>query len=270
MTEKKSISGGVLSVFVDDLQTRGRYTFDRSEALSVLQVDATSLKRAAARLRARRRIIAPRRGFFVIVPLEYRVAGAPPPSWFIDDLMHHLGRPYYVGVLSAAAFHSAGHQQPQEFQVVTDIPQRPALAGRGRIRFLTRKSISQTPTIAMKTETGTMQVATPEVTAIDLLRYVSAAGGLSNVAVVLSELAERIDERRLVGAADSDATFADSQRLGYLLDYIGASDRTLSLADWVKNRKPRVTPLKPGIPSKGCPVNRRWNVIVNEKIEVDL
>jgi len=270
MAEKKSTSGGALSVLVDDLQARGRYTFDRSEALSVLQVDALSLKKAAARLSARRRIVAPRRGFYVIVPLEYRVAGAPPPSWFIDSLMRHLGRPYYVGVLSAAALHGAGHQQPQEFQVVSDIPQRAALAGRARIRFLAKRSITQTPTVAMKTETGTMQVATPEATAIDLLRYASAAGGLSNIAGVLSELAERVDGRRLVDVAESDGELANLQRLGYLLDSIGTRDRASSLADWMKDRKSRAVPLKPGKPSKGCPVNRRWKVIVNEEIEVDL
>jgi len=270
MAEKHSSSGRALSALVDDLQSGGRYTFDRSEALSALRVDALNLKKAATRLSAKKRIVAPRRGFYVIVPLEYRATGAPPPSWFIDNLMRHLGRPYYVGVLSAAALHGAGHQQPQEFQVVTDVPQRPVLAGRARIRFLIKKNIARTPTVAVKTETGTMQVATPEATAIDLLRYVSAAGGLSNIAVVLAELAERIDGRRLVDAAEIDDELANLQRLGYLLDYIGAGDRASPLANWMNDRKPRAAPLKPGKPIKGCPVNRRWKVIVNEEIEVDL
>ena len=124
VAEKNSSSGRTLSALVDDLQSGGRCTFDRSEALSALRVDALNLKKAATRLGSKRRIVAPRRGFYVIVPLEYRATGAPPPSWFSDNLMRHLGRPYYVGVLSAAALHGAGHQQPQEFQVMTDVPQR--------------------------------------------------------------------------------------------------------------------------------------------------
>jgi len=48
---------------------------------------------------------------YVLVPLEYLHAGAPPPSWFIDDLMKAMERPYYVGLLSAAGIHGASHQQ---------------------------------------------------------------------------------------------------------------------------------------------------------------
>ncbi len=270
VTAKNISSGRVLRALVDDLQAGGRYTFDRSEALDALQVNLLSLKRAMMRLGTKKRIVAPRRGFYVIVPLEYRAAGAPPPSWFIDDLMRYLGRPYYVGVLSAAALHGAGHQQPQEFQVVTDVPQRPVLAGRARTRFLVKKNIARTPTVAVRTETGTMQVSTPEATAIDLLRYVSAAGGLSNVATVLAELAERTDGRRLADAAEIDGELANAQRLGYLLDHIGADRQASPLANWIDERKPRTAPLKPGKAVKGYPVNRRWKVIVNDEIEVDL
>jgi len=45
---------------------------------------------------------------------------------------------------------------------VTDIPQRPVLAGRVRIRFLVKKNIARAPTVAVRTETGTIQVSTPE------------------------------------------------------------------------------------------------------------
>jgi len=32
---------------------------------------------------------------------------APPPSWYIDALMQHEGRPYYAGLLEAAELHAA-------------------------------------------------------------------------------------------------------------------------------------------------------------------
>jgi hypothetical protein len=75
------------SDFVDRLQASGRYTFQREEARSALGVSEIALQSAARRLAAKGRICAPRRGFYVIVPVEYSQAGAPPPSWFIDDLM---------------------------------------------------------------------------------------------------------------------------------------------------------------------------------------
>jgi hypothetical protein len=43
------------------------------------------LEKAMKRLALKRRIVVPRRGFHGIVPIGYRSAGAPPPSWFIDD-----------------------------------------------------------------------------------------------------------------------------------------------------------------------------------------
>ena len=48
----------------------------------------------------------------------------------------------------------------------------------------------------VKTVTGSIRVSTPEATALDLLRYVAAAGYLSNVATVLHELAEACDAGR--------------------------------------------------------------------------
>ena len=42
------------------------------------------------------RIMSPLRGFYVIVPDEYVLRGAVPQSFYLDDMMHHLGRKYYV------------------------------------------------------------------------------------------------------------------------------------------------------------------------------
>jgi predicted transcriptional regulator of viral defense system len=255
--------------YVDTLQAEGRYTFHRNEASHALRINGSTFARAAARLSAKGRILALRRGFYVIVPIEYRAMGAPPPPWYIDEFMRYLGRPYYVGVLSAAALYGAAHEQPQEFQVVTGVPQRPMLAGRARIRFLAKKHYERIPTAKLKTEAGFMLVSTPEATAIDLLRYVSAAGGLGSVATVLAELAERIDGRKLVEAARIDGELAYSQRLGYILERIGAGDRAAALAQWIESRKPRNTPLRPGKSIRGRPVDRRFGVIVNEDIETE-
>jgi hypothetical protein len=58
---------------------------------------AIAIKRAAGRLVGSGRLVAPRRGFFIIVPLEYKTAGGLPPSWFIDEFMRFHQQPYYVG-----------------------------------------------------------------------------------------------------------------------------------------------------------------------------
>jgi len=204
----------------------------------------------------------------VIVPPEYRAAGSIPPSWFIRDLMAFFGRPYYVGLLSAGALHGAAHQAPQELQVVTDRALRSIELGRVRIRFVKKARASSTPTVGIKTPTGEIKVSTPEATALDLIRYVQHAGFLPNVAIVLNELAERLDPVALVRAAEADGEPAYAQRLGYLLERLGHAELTASLHEWIKAKAPRVTPLRSDLPTSGVLRARRWRVAVNEEVEV--
>jgi len=258
-----------LSSLVDSHQAFGRYVFSREEARAALGVSDEALKKAVRRLVAKRRLAVPRRGFYVIVPVEYREAGGPPPSWFIDELMKFYAQPYYVGLLSAAALHGAAHQQPQEFQVVTNEQLRPAVAGRARIRFFKKRDLGRTPTLGMKTETGSMNVSTPEATALDLLRYVEAAGHLGNVATVLAELAERLDARRLSEIAKAEGDLPSAQRLGYLLEHVGAVEVAAPLAEWTAAQRPRFVALRPGRPSRHAPKDTHWRVVVNERVEAE-
>lgn len=260
-----------LAQYVETLQASGRYTFTREEASRALDLSPDAQRRAVLRLVDQKRLAVPRRGFYVVVPLEYRSAGSPPAPWYIDDLMRHLGAPYYVGVLTAASLYGAAHQQPQEFQVVTSAVLRPVVMGRTRIRFLRRLHLARAMVIARRTDTGNMTVSTAETTAIDLVRYMHAAGGLSNVATVVGELAETLDAERLVEAARLDGEMACIQRLGYLLETTlpGDTRRTESLASWVEAQRPKRVVLCPGRPARGCVTERRWNVVVNEKTEPD-
>jgi predicted transcriptional regulator of viral defense system len=258
-----------LSDFVDRLQASGRYTFQREEARSALGVSEIALQSAARRLAAKGRICAPRRGFYVIVPVEYSNPGAPPPSWFIDDLMKFHEHPYYVGLLSAAALHGAAHQQPQVFQVVTDTTLRPITVGRTRIRFFLKRRFVGTPATEVKTETGAMRVSTPEATALDLVRYVGSAGQLGNVATVLSELSEKINPERLVKTARAEVELSVVQRLGFLLEQFAAPRVTAPLAEWLATRRPRPVPLRPERKPKVTEKNARWQILVNEPVEVD-
>jgi predicted transcriptional regulator of viral defense system len=269
MLEKNFSKHESLANFVDRLQSEGRYTFTCDEAMNVLHVSRVSLKKSILRLVQKKRLVVPKRGFYVIIPLEYRAAEAPPPSWFVDDLMHYLNKPYYVGGLSAAAIHGASHQQPQEFQIVTPLALRPIIAGRMRFKFFGKTYHAQTPIIEIKTETGKMRVSTPEATALDLLRYVSSAGGLSNVVTVLAELSERIDPKQLADVAAIDEEFSYAQRLGFLLDLVGAEQSATHLIKFIEKKSPRNTPLQPGRPIKGCSVDRRWHVVINEQLEMD-
>ncbi|MHB0979127.1 MAG: type IV toxin-antitoxin system AbiEi family antitoxin domain-containing protein [Thermoleophilia bacterium] len=256
------------AAYVEELQAGGRYTFTGSEIAALVSGSDAAIAAALRRLKKKGRIASPRRGFYVIVPLEYRQAGCPPASWFIDDLMGFLGRPYYVGLLSAAAIHGAAHQQPMVFQVMTDAATRGATAGRVRVEFRMKSALESTPVGRIQTETGFMQVSTPEATAFDLVRFTLTAGGLNNVATVLGELADSLDSDQL-GALSVGHRAPEVQRLGYLLDRLGVRGAADSLAAALSARRYRPVLLAPGGAAGGS-VDGRWRVVLNESVEVDL
>jgi len=259
-----------LSNFVDSLQAEGRYTFTRDEAKNALGGSDLALKRALERLSKKRRIAMVGKKFYVIVPLEYQASGILPATWFIEDFMTFIGRPYYVGLLSAAAIHGAAHQQPQEFHVITGQPKRDINAAGLRIRFFMKSRMEQTPVVRVKTETGYIRVSTPGATAIDLVHYEARIGGINRTVTVLQELAESIKGKDLLEAAKLERKLAYVQRLGYLLEKIGRGDIVSPLARWVASRQPTMIALKPRLPQKGFPRDRRWNIIENAKVEGEL
>lgn len=258
-----------VSAFVDQLQATGTYTFSHADARAPLPTSEIAVDNALRRLKKRGRIVAPRRGFYVIVPTEYRAAGSPPASWFIDDLMSFLGQPYYVGMLSAAAIHGASHQQPMTFQVVTDRPSREGVAGRARITFHMSRQVAETPVVQVQTETGTMRVSTPESTAFDLVRFAEACGGWGNVATVLFELAERIEPELLRDVAQLRKT-PEIQRLGYLLDRAGQPRLADPLLRVLGSRRYRPVSLAPDAPEVERDPVSPWRVIPNLDVEIDL
>jgi len=262
-------SPSTLHEWIEALPEHGRYVFTRADADSVTDASASAIKMTLYRLKRSGAIIRPKRDFFVVVPREYRSAGSPPASWFIDDLMRHLGRRYYVGLLSAAALHGAGHQQPMAFQVIVDGAERDIEVGRVRIDFHMSSLVDGTATEPVQTETGTMEVATPETTAFDLVRFPAASGYWSNIATVLSELAEKLDPETLAAGASRVAR-TDVQRLGWLLDFVEQPDLSGALAATVAGKRLLPTPLTGARESSNAPLDPRWHVLINDDVEPDL
>lgn len=256
--------------YIEELQAQGRLVFTSSEAQKTLCNSPNTFIKASLRLIRKDKLFCPTRGFYVIIPTEYRSGKSVPPEWYIDALMKFHGLPYYVGGLSAAALHGAAHQAPQELQVVTTKPLRPITAHRTRIRFLTKKAIGGTPVQEMKTHTGLFKASTPEATAFDLVRYYRWAGYLNNVATVLAELSERIDPKKLVSAAVAEGEVAHAQRLGYLLDQYGEKKKALELLKWISERETKLVPLRPGWKGEVTARDEKWRVLVNDVVETDL
>ncbi len=248
--------------------SRGRYHFTSREAQKALGISAEATRLALNRLARQTLIASPERGSHVVIPPEYRRLGCLPADQFIPALMHQHHLPYCVGLLSAAQFHGAAHHRPQEFQVMLPKVRRPIRCGQVRVTFIARKRLVEVPMQAFNTPRGTIQVSTPEATAIDLVGYPERAGGLDQVATVLSELAEAVDPARLTAAART-APMPWAQRLGYLMDLVGAGEKGERLRTYVHDAGPRAVPLSLGGQSEGGLLDRNWNVIVNATVEVE-
>lgn len=258
---------GRISSFVSELPAIGRYTFSRREIVQKFEKSDAAIKLALNRLQKKGKVVSPRRGFYVVVPEQYALTGSPPPNWFIDALMKDWQSEYYVGLLSAAELYGAGHHRPQEFQVISDSPHRTIHLARYRIRFFKKRNVHETPIEARNTPTGQMKVSTPEATALDLVRYYESAGHYSNVATVISELAEKMTGRNLIAAAKCGVELAVVQRLGFILDVVEKPKLANPLCEWLNSRSPRTTQLRPDLDYGSAPFNTKWNLYINDQVE---
>jgi predicted transcriptional regulator of viral defense system len=183
--------------------------------------------------------------------------------------MKSLGQAYYAGLLSAAQYHGAAHHRPQEFQVFLAKNRRPIQCGSVRVAFMARKRITDVPVQNFNTPRGTILVSSPEATAIDLVGYQHRAGGLDQVATILSELAEKIDPRKLAAVAQT-VPIPWAQRLGYLLEHIDAGKKASALKAYVQRHARLAAVLLPTAPRADSPRNDDWNLYVNADVEAEI
>ena len=265
------------SSYLTQLLSQGQVVFSAAQAQEALGIGKGAFLDAAEKQQRRGNLISPRRGFYVIVPPQYLAMGALPPSWYIDGLMAHEKRPYYVGLLKAAELHGATHQAVMEFQVVTDKQLPKIRAGRSSIVFYYRKDFSAVADGLQdhKTDTGHMKISGPALTALDLLRYPHAAGGFGHIATVLSDLGDRIEPEKLASLSGAFERTA-CQRLGYLLDTLGHEERAHLLHEallqgpvlpWIELEPP----LAADADFAPEPVlrDKHWHVIVRRVPEAD-
>jgi predicted transcriptional regulator of viral defense system len=267
-----------LRVYLEELLGAGRTAFSRTEAEQALGLGRSHFLQSARRLEKQGKLYSPRSGYYVIVPPQFLSWGAPPPSWFIDGLMRHEKRPYYIALLKAAELHGAAHQAVMEFQVITNARLPKLHAGRSLIVFYYRRNFTEIVSAIQehKTDTGIMRISSPELTALDLLRYPHAAGGIDNILTVLRELGSKLDGAKLaILCPHFERTVR--QRLGYLLSQAGHLQVAEVLrASLLNDRLFRWVELDPVLGSSDpdlVPVttqrDSRWRLIVRRQPEAD-
>jgi len=260
--------------WIEEIQSSGKSCFTFSEALEHFPShNSDSLKRSLTRLVARHKICSVWKGFYVIVPIEYQTKGIIPAVYYIDQLMKFLGRDYYISLLNAAEFYGAAHQRPMELSVITTPPSlRSTLKKDIKINFNNKSVILMQYTEQRKTPTSYIRISSPELTATDLIQFEKVIGGLNRASTVLYELAENCRFKKLKKDFFEYVPAPVIQRLGYLLDE--ELDTKKQADDLYSMAKKfgcsfRRTPLKNRKGFINCPVNEKWEIIINEQIEID-
>ena len=247
--------------------SRGRYSASLEEIREMTGLSYAAITSGIQRLRKQQRMFTPTRGLYVVIPPEFRSWGVVPADWFIDDLMGHLGRRYYVALLSAAAYHGASHQAPQVFQVMTDGRVLDRAIERVRLRFYSSEHTADTPIEKVIVHTGYMSVSSREATVVDLVREPRASGGISNVATILTEIGELDGSALATLAARYGRTLA--RRTGWMVDNYGSCQDLgpLRLAARLDLGEPAL--LSSSGPRRGR-ADPTWGVRMNITVEPDL
>ncbi|MDR0633306.1 MAG: type IV toxin-antitoxin system AbiEi family antitoxin [Holosporales bacterium] len=263
--------------YLESLRRSGKRSFSFEEIIRDLNISNNSAKSGLYRLKKDNKLISPIKGLYVLVPPEHQPYGCIPAEELVPIMANYLGAKYYVALLSAAAFYGAAHQKVFKFQIITNSRiVHPLEFGRIKIEVTRKQNLAKLPTKNVVVNSGYLKVATPELIAIDLLRFVHKCGGLNHVATVLSELVEHIDACELINLASNVDSLPSLQRLGYILETIDVMSNekrreiVVKLEEYLKDKINRYIPLSTNIHTALHQKCKKWKIIENIEIESDL
>ncbi len=261
-----------LNDWIKEQEQRGVTTFSFQQIRCVFaERSEKTLKTDINRLTLSKRIQNVYKGFYVIIPTQYQLKGVVPPSYYINELMEHLGKPYYVGLLSAAAIYGASHQRAMMTQIVTTGP-RPRTSNKNTLlNWNYRQQIPNELIESRNAEMGRIKYSSAELTAVDIIQFASNIGGYQRAATVLAELVDVLDISKMEGVLPYTTTTA-MQRLGYLLEFVlFEQDKADQLYDIMKKRNGyfNAVLMSAEHPASDDTESNRWRVNMNIDIEID-
>lgn len=231
------------------------------------------MKNELNRLCSNKTIVNVYRGFYVIIPVHYVLRGSVPATYYIDQLMAYLGKPYYVCMLSAAELLGVAHQRPQQFSVMTTYPRRQLVTTRNvTTDWFYRETLPEDALVLKNTETGTIRISNSLLTAADLVQNQQHVGGLSRVATILEELTEQIDIDSQLPALIPFVKTVTWQRLGYILENVIEDKETADkLFEQLRASSARMVykPLSSSAEDNPSVRDNRWKRLFNVEIETD-
>lgn len=231
------------------------------------------MKNELNRLCSNKTIVNVYRGFYVIIPVHYVLRGSVPATYYIDQLMTYLSKPYYVCMLSAAELLGVAHQRPQQFSVMTTYPRRQLVTTRNvTTDWFYRDTLPEDALVIKNTETGTIRISNSLLTAADLVQNQQHVGGLSRVATILEELTDQIDVDSQLSALIPFVKTVTWQRLGYILEnVIEEKEAADKLYEQLRASSARMVykPLSTSAEDNPSSRDSRWKININVEIETD-
>jgi len=259
------------SDFLRTVRSNGRYAFTIDELLTVIPKSIRNIRKDLDRLKRKGEIVNIRRGFYTILPPEYQNMGVIPVDFYIDELMKYISKIYYVGLYSAAMYHGAAHQQPQEFYVITQSPKpRKIKNDVFLINFSEKKNFPQYGIEEKKTETGYFKISNKELTFLDLIYFEQSIGGYSRIVAILEELTESLNLLKMKEVVKNDFPTSTFQRAGYIAENILYNEK---LAAIFETKLAKLNPKTVLLKSSGEKIGERddkWKVIINIQIDSDI
>lgn len=186
--------------------------------------------------------------------------------------MKFLEKDYYVGLLNAATYYGAAHQQPQSFSVITMKPSLRKINNDNlKINFYIKKEWAEKDIVQKKVDTGYINISSPELTALDLVYYFDQVGGVNRVITVLEELCESIDTNKMLDLAKRHSPITAVQRLGFLLEEIlNTPDLSAPIKKHLKTVNYFPVLLRPQKQKREMITGNDWKVVQNIEIETGL
>lgn len=263
-----------ISDWIENREMTGLPTFSYKEVCaSFSALSARVVSNELYRMGKLKRIQSVHKGFYTVVPVQFKDRGIVPPYNYIGQLMAYLGRPYYISLLSAGVLHGAAHQRPQKLSIMT-VPPRITFSknSNGQLFWGYRTEVPQNLLCQTNSDTGVILYSNAELTAVDLVQYCHLIGGLPSAATVIEELAEKTDFGKNGDELLKCTTYPTLQRLGYVLDNILDNQEQAEsiehlLQPYFKDLKYR--PLSADKPTDNVNKAPRWKILINQDIEPD-
>jgi hypothetical protein len=257
---------GSAEAFVDECVAAGRYGFSVADVVRATGLSDRNAKNQLRRLRGRTSKVARWQPFFLINGPAGKAPGAASFDRWLDDYFTWLGRPYYVGLQSAAAIHGSQPQALLTIQIVTDTPRRDAQVGRQKLRFFVKSDCAVSAVQQAPRAFAPMKVSTPETTAFDLVRYAPRLGGIGRTAETLAPMLHLLQPARLKIVLAAEDEISTMQRLGFLLEAMGRAKLAAAVETCLPSHCACI-PLAVGATCPaGAPRHQRWHVVENAGI----